>query len=150
MESPFLLELREHLHGTPLAQARLRDALGRLEHLVGQLAQDLQIPHLGPSVGIGRQGDAQRLCVADHHWTGAVHAWGVAVCSTSPTGTLRADWHLAKVSRERLPRVVAALPQFFREYAALAVGQAGERASSQRLLSIAELLNETTGTPRSR
>jgi len=139
MESPFLLELQEHLRGKPLTTEQLRDALGRLEHLVGQIAVDLQIPYLGPSVGIGRQEDSHRLCVAEHHWTGSLRAWGVAVCSTS-AGMLRADWHLAKVSRERLPRVAAALPRFFEEYAALAAAQAGERASSQRLQRIAELL----------
>jgi len=143
MESSFLLELRQHLKGETMSTEHLRDALSRLEHLVGQIARDLRISYLGPSVGVGRQGDSHRLCVAEHHWTGSLRAWGVAVCSSSPSGTLRADWHLARVSRERLPQVVAVLPRFFREYAAIAVAEAGDRASSQRLQHIADLFAET-------
>jgi hypothetical protein len=141
VESPFLLQLQHGLQGEKTSSETLRGAFVSVDHLLTQLAQDLQIVYDGPDVGLGSQANLHRLRVAEQHWTGAEHAWGVAVCSYAGKGEPRSEWHIHRVSRERLPIILRALPAFFRGYHAAAEEKYPERASTRRLGEISRLLD---------
>jgi len=140
MESPFLLRIRETLDGERRISETTRSDFQALDHLVANIAQDLQVDYDGPEVGIGTNSGLHRLRVAEHHWTGAQRGWGVAVCSYAQSNHPRSEWRLAKVSRERLPLVLHALPRFFLGYVQVARSQREDRASLRRLQHIAKLL----------
>ncbi|MEL5848418.1 MAG: hypothetical protein U7M05_03535 [Candidatus Igneacidithiobacillus chanchocoensis] len=141
MESPFLLQLQRGLQGEKTSSETLRGAFVSVDHLLTQLAQDLQIVYDGPDVGLGSQANLHRLRVAEQHWTGAEHAWGVAVCSYAGKGEPRSEWRIHRVSRERLPIILQALPAFFHGYHTAAEGAHPERASTRRLGEISRLFN---------
>ncbi|WP_308387787.1 hypothetical protein [Acidithiobacillus sp. AMEEHan] len=140
MESPFLLELRRHLQDETPGTEVLRTAFIPLDHLLADIATDLQIVYDGPGVGLGTQPNLHRLRVAQHHWTGSEQAWGLAVCSYAGPGEPRSEWRIARASRERLPVILRALPEFFHGYAELALREHPERGSCKRLQEIAHLL----------
>lgn len=140
VESPFLLELRRHLQEeTPRTEA-LRAAFVPLDHLLADIATDQQILYDGPGVGLGIQPNLHRLRIAQHHWTGSERAWGLAVCSYAGQGEPRSEWRIARASRERLPVILRALPEFFHGYAEMALREHPSRGSSRRLQEIARLL----------
>jgi hypothetical protein len=140
MESPHLIFLKNVAQGAPANSPEIRDALHRLDHMLSDLASDLQIPFVGPCVGLRHAPEQHLLSVADHRWSQADSYWGAAICSHHPVYGLRAEWTLATVSRERLPFVVRALPGFFSGYAAIAAQSADpSRPSVSRLKSLAEL-----------
>jgi hypothetical protein len=140
MESPHLIFLKNVAQGTTANAPEIRDALHRLDHMLADLSSDLQIPFVGPCVGLHHAPEQHLLSVAEHRWSQADSYWGVAICSHHPVYGLRAEWTLGTVSRERLPMVVRALPSFFSGYAAIAA-QSTEpsRPSLSRLKSLAEL-----------
>ncbi|WP_248886379.1 hypothetical protein [Acidithiobacillus acidisediminis] len=139
MESPFLLTLQSQLHGQTVSQKALRDAFIPLDHFLGDIASDLQIIYDGPDVGLDAHPNLHRLRIAEHHWTGTEHAWGIAVCSYAGSGEPRSEWRIHRVSRERLPVILQALPEFFRGYAALAQRERPGRGSTQRLEDVTAL-----------
>ncbi|MDD3761092.1 MAG: hypothetical protein PHO57_09720 [Acidithiobacillus sp.] len=140
MESPFLLELRRHLQEKTPGTEALRAAFVPLDHLLADIATDQQITYDGPGVGLGMQANLHRLRIAQHHWTGTERAWGLAVCSYAGQGEPRSEWRIARASRERLPVILRALPEFFHGYAELARKEHPGRSSSKRLQEIADLL----------
>ena len=142
MESPFLLQLQRGLHGETLSSEALRGAFVSLDHLLSQLAQDLQIVYDGPDVGLASQANLHRLRIAEQHWTGTERAWGVAVCSYAGKGEPRSEWRIHRVSRERLPHLLQALPAFFVGYHTAAEETHPERASTLRLREISRLFNK--------
>ncbi|WP_369574303.1 hypothetical protein [Acidithiobacillus sp. IBUN Pt1247-S3] len=140
VESPFLLLLQRHLHGETAGGESLREAFVSLDHLLVDIASDLQITYDGPGVGLGKQADLHRLRIAEHHWTGTERVWGLAVCSYAGRGEPRSEWRIQRASRERLPVILRALPEFFRGYAELADRDRQGRGSGKRLHDIALLL----------
>lgn len=140
MESPHLIILKKVIQGEQIPGAEQRDALVRLDHMLADLAADLQIPFRGPYVGLRQAPEQHLLAIDRHRWSQEDSRWGVAVCSQHPRYDLRAEWTLATVSRERLPLVVQALPAFFSGYANLASQSfAPSRPSVSRLKTLAEL-----------
>ncbi|PKY10614.1 hypothetical protein B1757_08525 [Acidithiobacillus marinus] len=140
MESPHIIILKSASQGSAIPATELRDALFRLDHMLADLVEDLQIPFRGPCVGLRQAPEQHLLAVARHRWSQEDCRWGVAICSQHPRYDLRAEWTLATVSRERLPLVVKALPAFFSGYAsAAAQGIEPTRPSLSRLKSLAEL-----------
>lgn len=104
-------------------------ALRRFDVMLTQIADDLRVECYGPPVGIARGGaagrGAYRLVVRAHRWHGDAPAWSLKVCSALAHAQWRADWAIDRVSRERKPLVVRALPQFLHDYAA-AIAHAGK------------------------
>jgi hypothetical protein len=140
MESPHLILLKNAAHGQPAQAEALRDALHRVDHMLADLASDIGIVYPGPYVGLHHTPEQHLLVVADHHWSLEQRGWGVAVCTQHPVFGWRAEWLLATVSRERLPIIINALPNFFAGYAAAAeASSAKKRPSTQRLKTLAEL-----------
>ncbi len=140
MESPHLIFLKNVSQGTAASSTEIRDALHRLDHMLADLAADLQTAYAGPYVGLRHSPEQHLLAVAEHRWSLEKIGWGIAICSLHSTYGMRAEWTLANVSRERLPIIVAALPAFFSGYAsATSKSAARERPSALRLKSLAEL-----------
>ncbi|WP_455385804.1 hypothetical protein [Acidihalobacter prosperus] len=118
----------------------LDEALRALDTEMTELAEVLQVEHVGPGVGMQDMGAEHvfRLAVRHHVWDVSEAAWGLKVCDGLPNGSLRAMWPIYGVARLRKQQLVQALPQFFSGYAD-AVREAGkdETPAGRRVLSLA-------------
>lgn len=111
-------------------QVRIDDALDaaltQLDHMLTNLARDLQVEYYGPAIGVDAGREVYRLVVRAHEWRIHQHEWSLKICTALPHAGWRADWAIQSAARRRKILVVQALPEFFVGYYA-AVCAAGKQ-----------------------
>jgi len=140
----YIEELAEQVRADAVTLSPALDhALAALDAEMEQLCADLQVPYIGPGVGMADMAaeHVYRLVVAEHEWDRVTRAWGLKVCDSLDNCDLRPMWTVQGVGRLRKRQVVRALPAFFEGYAR-AVKEAGrsDTAAGGRLLAMAERL----------
>ncbi len=121
--------------------ARLDDALARLDHMLEGLAGALQVEVFGPHVGVETPA-AHQLVIRAHAWRLGPSSWSLKVCSTAPQAGFRAEWSVQGAGRLRKQRIVKALPQLFADYAAaVSAAGRGDSPAGRRVLELARRFN---------
>lgn len=135
----FVVTLRDQGRSvSPCIDPKVDEGLGRLSRLLTTLAQALEVPYIGPMVGLGAGRDAFCLAVGAHIESPNNAVWSVRVCSAQPHAGLRANWDMSVVGRLRKVVVIQALPAFLAGYAvAVVTAGKGDTKAGRRLKEIA-------------
>jgi hypothetical protein len=132
--------MREARAGNLPKDPKLGAALTALDGEMTRLAGTLKVEHLGPGVGMAdmKAEHVYRLVVRHHVWDTTTAGWGLKICDALDNNDLRPMWPVQGVGRLRRQQLVAALPEFFRGYAA-AVAAAGkaDTPAGRRVMELA-------------